>query len=321
VVSAAKQAIGPFGSFISMKREMLTTKEVAEYLSINEKQVYRLIKEKKIPATRVTGKWLFPKELIDEWVMASARENIGTQPKHKPSNNQIVIAGSNDLALELLTKTVNIQHPCYAISVSNVGSLAGFIALQNGNCHIAASHLLDFETGEYNSSFIRKHFSDLKVTVLNLAYRDQGLIVQRKNPLGIRNLKGLASKKAAFVNRQDGSGTRVLFDYKLQEEGIDPSEIPGYSRIAYTHMEVALEVFSGSADVGMGILASAKLLGLDFIPLATERFDLIIPNEIFPSEPVKALREVLDSGEFKSNVTRMGGYSTRDTGKIMYERG
>jgi putative molybdopterin biosynthesis protein len=101
-----------------MKRAMLTTKEVAEYLSINEKQVYRLIKEKKIPAARVTGKWLFPKELIDEWVMASARENSGTQPKHKPSNNQVVIAGSNDLALELLTKSVNILHPGYTVSIS-----------------------------------------------------------------------------------------------------------------------------------------------------------------------------------------------------------
>jgi putative molybdopterin biosynthesis protein len=303
-----------------MNREMFTTKEVAEYLSINEKQVYRLIKEKKIPATRVTGKWLFPKELVDEWVIASARENIGATLKRKSSNDQVVIAGSNDLALELLTKHVNIQHPGFTVSISNVGSIAGLIALQNGNCHIAASHLLDFETGTYNGSFIKKHFPALKVSVLNLAYREQGLIVMRGNPLGIKNLKDLPGNKAAFVNRQDGSGTRVLLDYRLREEGIDPAEIPGYAKIAHTHMEVALEVFSGSADVGMGILASAKLLGLDFIPLATERFDLIIPDENLAIEPVKALREVLASGEFKSNVTRMGGYSTRDTGKIMYEK-
>jgi putative molybdopterin biosynthesis protein len=206
------------------------------------------------------------------------------------------------------------------VSISSIGSLAGLISLQNGACHIAASHLLDLETGEYNCPFIKKHFPELKVTVLNLAYREQGLIVKRKNPLGIKTLKDLASRKANFVNRQDGSGTRVLFDHKLKEEGIDPSEITGYSRITHTHMEVALEIFSGSADVGMGILASAKLLDLDFIPLATERFDLIIPNDTLPAEPVKVLREVLGSIEFKSNVTRMGGYSTRDTGKIMYER-
>jgi putative molybdopterin biosynthesis protein len=303
-----------------MKREMLTTKDVAEYLSINEKQVYRLIKGKKIPATRVTGKWLFPKELIDEWVIASARENVGARPERRSSNHQIVIAGSNDLALELLTKKMGVQYPQFNVSVSNLGSLTGLLALQAGNCDIAASHLLDGETGEFNTSIIRSHFPDLKVSVLNLVYREQGLMVKRENPLGIENLKDLANRKAGFVNRQEGSGTRVLLDYLLRKEGIDRAEIPGYSRIAYTHMEVALEVFSGSADAGMGILASAKPLGLDFIPLATERFDLIIPNENLVTGPVQALRKVLASEAFKSDAIRMGGYSTRDTGKIMYVR-
>lgn len=232
-----------------------------------------------------------------------------------------MIAGSNDLALELLTKNANLQHPRYTISISNVGSLAGLIALQNGNCHIAASHLLDLETGDYNSSFIKKHFPDLKIVLLNLAHREQGLIVRKGNPLGIKTLKHLANKKLTFVNRQEGSGTRVLLDYRLKENGIDPADIPGYSRIAYTHMEVALEIFSGSADVGIGILAAARMLGLDFIPLAKERFDLTIPTEYYATGAVKALREVLSSEEFKSNIIKMGGYETRDTGKIVYERG
>ena len=304
-----------------MAREMLTTKEVAEYLSINEKQVYRLIKDKKIPATRITGKWLFPKNLIDEWVTASARESVTISTRRNSPDNQVVIAGSNDIALELLTKNANLQHPRYTISISNVGSLAGLIALQNGNCHIAASHLLDLETGEYNSSFIRKHFPDLKIVLLNLAHREQGLIVRKGNPLGIKALQHLASKKLMFVNRQEGSGTRVLLDYRLKENGIDPAEIPGYSRVAYTHMEVALEIFSGHADAGVGILAAARMLGLDFIPLAKERFDLTIPTENYATGAVKALRQVLSSEEFKSNITQMGGYETQDTGKIVYERG
>jgi putative molybdopterin biosynthesis protein len=303
-----------------MSKPIFTTKDVAEYLSINEKQVYRLIKERKIPATRVTGKWLFPNELIDEWLVSSARENVGTQPRRNPPHNQVVIAGSNDLALELLINKIAAQHPGYTVSVSNVGSLSGLMALQSGGCDVAASHLLDFETGQYNSTFIKKHFPNLKVTVLNLAYREQGLIVQKENPLGIRHLKDLAGKKAAFINRQDGSGTRVLLDYKLREEGIDPADIPGYDKIASTHMEVALSVFGGSSDAGMGIHASAKMLGLGFIPLATERFDLIIPNEAFMTEPVEAMRKVLGSTEFKSTMARMVGYDTRDTGKVMYER-
>jgi putative molybdopterin biosynthesis protein len=303
-----------------MTREMFTTKEVAEYLSINEKQVYRLIKEKKIPATRITGKWLFPKNLIDEWVMTSARESVAA-PKKAPSEGQIVIAGSNDLALELLIKNTNLQHRQYTISISNVGSLAGLIALQNGHCHIAASHLLDLETGEYNSSFIKKHFPDLKIVLLNLAHRQQGLIVKKGNPLGIKTIEHLANKKTTFVNRQEGSGTRVLLDYRLKEKGVDPETIPGYDRIAYTHMEVALEVFGGSADVGVGIMAAARMLDLDFIPLAKERFDLAIPADTMKTGEVKALREVLNSAEFKSSIIQMGGYETRDTGRILYERG
>jgi len=309
------------GAWNPMSKEMFTTKEVAEYLSINEKQVYRLIKEKKIPATRITGKWLFPKNVIDEWVTTSARESVSVSAKRNSPENQVVIAGSNDLALELLVKNANSQHPRFTISISNVGSLAGLIALQNGSCHIAASHLLDLETGEYNSSFIRKHFPDLKIVLLNMAHREQGLIVKSGNPLGITTLKHLANKKLTFVNRQEGSGTRVLLDYRLKDYGIDPADIPGYSKTAYTHMEVALEVFSGSADAGIGILAAARMLGLDFIPLAKERFDLVIPTEYFETGAVKALRAVLGSEEFKSNIVQMGGYETRDTGTIVYERG
>ncbi|MBN2319434.1 MAG: helix-turn-helix domain-containing protein [Acidobacteria bacterium] len=302
-----------------MTKEMLTTKEVAEYLSINEKQVYRLIKEKKIPATRITGKWLFPKGLIDEWIINSAKESVIVPDKQSSQDNQVVIAGSNDLALELMAKNATIQHPRYTFSISNVGSLAGLIALQNGNCHIAASHLLDLETGEYNSSFIKKHFPELKITALNLSHREQGLIVKKGNPLGISTLKDLTNKKVTYINRQEGSGTRVLLDYRLKEDAIDPADIPGYSRIAYTHMEVALEIFSGSADAGLGIFAVARQLDLDFIPLTTERFDLIIPKTSFASKTVKALRNVLGNEEFKANMSQMGGYDARDTGKIVFE--
>jgi putative molybdopterin biosynthesis protein len=301
-----------------MTREMFTTKEVAEYLNINEKQVYKLIKDSTIPATRITGKWLFPKQLIEEWIMENARKSISS-PAPKAMEHQVVIAGSNDLALELLIKNANLKRPNCTFSISNVGSLAGLIALKNGNCHIAASHLLDLETGEYNSSFIKKHFPELKIILLNLIHREQGLIVKKGNPLGIKTIKHLANKKLVYVNRQEGSGTRVLLDYRLRENGIDPSEIPGYSRIAYTHMEVALEVFSGSANAGIGIFAAARTLGLDFIPLANERFDLVIPAENYTTPTVKTMLEVLNSAEFKSDVIKMGGYDVQETGKIIYD--
>jgi len=300
--------------------QMLTTKEVAEYLSINEKHVYRLIREKKIPATRITGKWLFPKNLIDEWIVASARKSVSPPVSAAAPENQLIIAGSHDLALELLIRNAAVKYPTYTVSISNVGSLAGLIALQRGSCHIAASHLLDQRTGEYNSTFIKKHFPNMSFMLLNLAYRQQGMIVKKGNPLSITTLAHLASKSINFINRQEGSGTRVLLDYMLAKEGIDSAGIQGYSKVAYTHLEVALEVFSGSADVGLGIFAAARMLDLDFIPIATERFDLVIPTDHYSRGPVKALCAVLNSQEFKSQIAQMGGYDTRDTGRILYEK-
>lgn len=303
-----------------MSKEMLTTKTLAEYLRINENQIYRLIKGKKLPATRITGKWLFPKELIDEWVNNSAKERVVIGQRHAALDRRVVISGSNDLALDFLTKNTNIRNPQFNISLSSTGSLAGLMALRDGNCHIAASHLLDTDTGEYNNSYIKKWLPDLSVTLLNLAHREQGLVLKKGNPLRIKSLKDLAGKKVSFINRQDGSGTRVLLDYGLKESGIDPEEISGYERIAQTHMDVALEILHGSADAGIAIRAVSKLLGLDFIPLARERFDLVIPNKFYSTDAVRALCGVLHSDEFKFNIARMGGYELHDTGRIVYER-
>jgi putative molybdopterin biosynthesis protein len=303
-----------------MNKEMLTTDDLSEYLNINKNQVYRLIKEKRLPATRVTGKWLFPRQLVDEWVTNSAKQLVCHEQSPESLGSRIVIAGSNDLALEALTKNIHSRHPQFTISLSNVGSLAGLNALRDGTCHIAASHLLDADTGEYNIPFVKKNYSDLKVRIVNLAHREQGLLIKKGNPLGIRGLKDLVSRKAVFINRQNGSGTRVLLDYKLKENKIDPTEISGYGTIAHTHMEVALAVFKGSADIGMGIRAAAQILNLDFVPLANERFDLIIPNKYHSTEAVDALCKSLWQDEFKSVVTHMGGYETYDTGKTVYER-
>jgi putative molybdopterin biosynthesis protein len=303
-----------------MNKEMLTTDDLAEYLQIHKNQAYRLIKEKRLPATRITGKWLFPKRLVDEWLINSAKGLNPSKQKQETLGNRIVIAGSNDFALEALTKSVQKRFSQLTVSLSNTGSLSGLFALRRGTCHIAASHLLDPETGEYNSSYLKKGFPDLKVRVVNLAHREQGLLIKKGNPLGIKTLKDLVSKKAVFINRQDGSGTRVLLDFKLKENGIDPMEIPGYPTIAYTHLAVALAVFRGSADVGMGIRAAAELLNLDFIPVANERFDLIIPNEYCSTVAITSLFESLASDEVKAHIVHLGGYETHDTGKIVYER-
>jgi putative molybdopterin biosynthesis protein len=307
-----------------MVKEMLTADNLAEYLQVSKNQIYRLLKEKRLPGTRITGKWLFPKQLIDEWIVESAkRKEDSHQQSDEALAKRVVIAGSNDLALELLTKSVQMQTPDLTLSLSNTGSLAGLFALRKGTCHLAASHLLDTETGEYNSSVIKKKFPDLKVQVVSLVHREQGLLLRKGNPLGIKNLQDLVNKRAVFLNRQEGSGTRVLLDFKLLESQIDPMEIPGYATKApaYTHIEVGLAVLGGTADAGMGIRAVAALLDLDFIPVATERFDLIIPNKYHSSKAVASLLKALRLDELKTQVNHMGGYKMGQAGKVIYEAG
>jgi putative molybdopterin biosynthesis protein len=302
--------------FSTMNKEMLNTKEVASYLKINEKQVYRLIKEKKIPATRITGKWTFPRRLIDEWITESASENIGRKARRE-SEDHIVVMGSNDFTIELLSHELTRRFPAFSLSFSNVGSIGGLIALGRGSSHVASCHLLDPDTGEYNLPYLPRYLPDLETTVINLIYRDLDFIIRPGNPLHIAGIEDLARPGIRIINRQQGSGTRILFDFELKRLGIDPGRVNGYEKEVNTHAEVATAVLSGLADVGIGTLAAAKMLGLEFVHITKERYDLVIPQETFSTKPLIALLEVIRSREFRGKVEQMGGYDTRDSGKIM----
>jgi len=299
-----------------MNKEMLNTKDLADYLNINEKQVYRLIKEKKIPATRITGKWTFPKKLMDEWMIENANENIGVK-KTRELKDHIVLMGSNDFTIELLSHELTRRYPVYSLSFSNVGSIGGLIALGRGSSHIAGCHLFDPDTGEYNLPYLPRYLPDLETIVINLIYRDLGLILRPGNPRNITGIENLAQPKIRIINRQEGSGTRILLDSELNRLGIDPTRINGYEKEVNTHNEVAMAVLSGTADVGLGILSAAKMLGLEFIHITKERYDLVIPEEKFSAKPLTALLEVIKSQEFKAKIEQMGGYDTRDSGKVM----
>ncbi|MFC1719254.1 molybdopterin biosynthesis protein, partial [Candidatus Poribacteria bacterium] len=228
--------------------------------------------------------------------------------------NSVVIIGSHDMTLDVLADEIKIAHPDMSISSAHVGSLGGLMALKRHEAHIAGTHLLDEETGEYNVSYINRLLPDRNITLINLVYRQQGLIVAPGNPKGIDGLADLGSGELTFCNRQRGSGTRILLDYQLKQLGISPEKIAGYEREVYTHMAVASAVATGIADAGLGIYAAAKALGLGFVPIAEERYDLAIPESSLSIPGVDVVLEIINEDRFRKRIQALGGYDTRDTG-------
>ncbi len=234
--------------------------------------------------------------------------------------NTVVCIGSHDNALDLLANILKKKYPRLSLSSAHVGSMGGLMALKRGEAHFAGTHLLSEETGEYNVPFIKRLLSDKKIVLINLVYREQGLLVLKGNPKNIKGFKDLTRDDVIFVNRQAGAGTRLLTDKCLKELSINPKDVKGYEREEYTHMGVASAVITGIADTGLAILASAKALGLDFIPVAKERYDLAIPSEFLETERLQnLLRIVREDPEFRETVKGLGGYDVSDMGKVMYE--
>jgi len=231
--------------------------------------------------------------------------------------NTIVVVGSHDNTLDVLANQIRVGQKNLTLSSSHVGSMGGLMAIKKGGCHLAGSHLLDISDGSYNISYVKKYLPDMKVKLVHLVLRDQGLILSRGNPKNVKGIEDLCRKDIRFINRQAGSGTRILLDYRLNELGIDPSDVNGYENEEFTHMSVAVAVQSGTADVTLGIYAAAKALDLDFIPVVTEQYDLIIPEHYFESENIQILLETVNSSEFKKQVEALGGYSTEKTGQII----
>ena len=231
-----------------------------------------------------------------------------------------VVIGSHDMALDILANHLRRKFPEASLSSANVGSLGGLSAIKRGECHLAGTHLLDEETGDYNISYIQRLLGDRPVVLLNLVYRQQGLMVAKGNPLGIKGLEDLAREGIRFINRQRGAGTRILLDYRLKQLGLNPDHIYGYNREEYTHMAVAAAVASGAADAGLGILAAANALELDFVPVVEERYDLCIPGEYWDTPYIQRLLEVIATKEFRQQVEALGGYDLRDCGGVMYRQ-
>jgi putative molybdopterin biosynthesis protein len=224
----------------------------------------------------------------------------------------VVVIGSHDLTLDVLADEL-VAHNLF-LSSTHVGSLGGLLALKQRCAHFATSHLLDAESGEYNWPYIEKYIPEIPVRVFHGVMREQGFIVPKGNPKSIISFQDLIRDDVTFINRQAGAGTRVLLDYHLEREGIDPALIKGYHMEEYTHTSVAVAVLSGVADAGMGVLSAARALDMDFIPVATEQYDLVIPEEFLSEEKVEILLEVVRSPKFKERVLSLGGYGVDRTG-------
>lgn len=234
--------------------------------------------------------------------------------------NTILCTGSHDMAIGVLEDQLKQVHPQLKIAATNVGSLGGLLALQRGETHIAGTHLLDAETGVYNIPDIQRTIPRTPLVLVHLVQREQGILVARGNPKSIRSLQELARKGVRFVNRQPGSGTRVLLDYELNKLGIATASISGYEREEFTHMAIGVAVASGLADAGLGVRAAAQALALEFIPIANEEYDLLIARSFCESARGDQLLKIICADGFKRAVAALGGYDAARAGEVLYRQ-
>ncbi|MBN1318263.1 MAG: molybdopterin biosynthesis protein [Anaerolineales bacterium] len=240
----------------------------------------------------------------------NAGEQVQVNLYHSPREiqNTIVIVGSHDMILDLMAQFIAERNPGLRVTSANVGSVGGLNAIQRREAHLGGSHLLDPETGEYNISYIKRYLPEIDVKLITLVEREQGFIIPRGNPAGIKDWNDLKRKDIRFVNRQRGAGTRVLLDFELNKRNIVADEINGYERQEFTHLAVAAAIESGIADYGLGIRAAANALKLGFVPLSFERYDLVIPQIYYESELIKPVLSLLSDNGFRNAVTAMPGY-------------
>lgn len=296
---------------------MLNTRQVAEFLDINEKMVYSLITEKSLPATKVTGKWLFPKHLVEQWLEVNTINYPKSVNPLPPYHGLLIICGSNDILLEKTISLFNRQFPEHAAVFGNMGSLGGLKSLNRNLCHIASSHLLQDNEKEYNFNFAHDELGEVPA-VVNFCRREQGIIIKKGNPKGIKCVADFIEKGIRIINRPAGTGTRLLLDGEFKKAGINGSTIDGYDVEVQRHIDVGIEVLSGRADAGPAIRTVASLLDLDFIPLRMERFDLIVQKGRFFDQGIQLFFGLLRNETFKTLAKELDGYDLSITGEMVY---
>lgn len=305
-----------------MEPRFLTVAEAARYLRLNPRSVYLLAQRGGIPASRVTGKWLFPVHLLDEWIDASARGRSRGAPAVPgaalPSGN-LVLAGGDDPALALLPDAVRAQAGHPLLFIATLGSLGGLAALGAGRADAAACAHVTPGSGEPDLSHVSRYLAGRPAVVVNVFSRELGLVVWTGNPRKLEGVGDLTRRGLRFVNRQPGSGTRAFTDDALAAAGVEPAGVVGYRDEVSTHWAVALRILRGEADAGIATRAVAAALSLGFVPLTHQRFDLVVPKETFFQPPIQALVEAVRSERLRRELERLGGYDWTQSGRVLAE--
>jgi len=302
------------------KKTLLNTKEAAQFLNINEKMIYTLISEKGLPATKVTGKWLFPKQLIQQWLENQTINYPKTPLPLPPYHGLLIICGSNDLLLDRTISLFNNLYPEHLAVFGNLGSLGGLKALGRDLCHVASSHLLQEDEEEYNFDFVTQEIGGETPVLVNFCRRQQGFIVAKGNPRSISTVSDLGQPKIKIANRPVGTGTRLLLDRELEKAGLDGTKIKGYSKEFRSHLDVAMEVLSGRADAAPAIKPVAGLLDLDFIPLRWERYDLLVSKEHFFEQGIQLFLGLLHENDFRDIAQKLDGYDLSLCSKMVFPK-
>ncbi len=299
-----------------MESRLMDTREAAEFLGVNEKQIYTLIHERGLPGTKITGKWVFPRHLVERWIESSVVNMPGEEQFLARAKGLLLIAGSDDPLLTYLIFLYRNRFPDTIPLQSRAGSSEGLMALKKRICHIACLHLINPEGEGYNTDHLAQSLGE-EVVAVSFAIRTQGILLFPGNPMGIESLQDLGRREARLINREIGTGTRLLLDRELDRAGLNSAQIPGYDSTATGHLEVGLKVMGGHADAGIAIEAVASMLGLEFIPITKERFDLVVLRDEFLTEPVQNFLGLLHDAEFAREANAMAGYDIGDAGRIL----
>jgi putative molybdopterin biosynthesis protein len=300
--------------------KFLTTKEASKLLNVNEKKVYSLAQEGRIPGTKVTGKWLFPKSELESFLRNNARRTVRRFLSELAVNrNIILVAGSDDPVMHMVHGLFHKMFPDFTLFSSSVGSEEGLKLLNKRLCHIALSHLFDDRTADFNFPHINALFDDPEGTaVINLFYRNVGFVSRDEEVISFNQI---VTNGLRFVNRQSGSGIRGRIDQIINEEKIPGLHIRGYGVEVYTHYDVVSRIMSGDSDTGIATQSAALYAGLHFHRLFEERFDMVTLKDNFFEKGVQAFIEFVRSEEFLKHIKSMAGYDCRSTGKVMYSAG